>query len=60
MRRIRKALMVRYIIFMIVLVISLMALVVSIRNYMQIDEFKNNSKVVILNDDGTITKHMVY
>ena len=60
MRKIRKALITRYIIFMIILVISLVALLVSVRNYSQIDEFKRNSKVIILKDDGTIKASLNY
>ncbi len=58
MRKVKKALLIRYIIFMIVLVISLVGLLVSVRTYSQLDELKRNSKIVILDEDGTLRAHI--
>lgn len=58
MKKIKKALLVRYVIFMIILVISLMALLVAVRTYSQLDELKRNSKVIIMQDDGIIKAHL--
>ena len=54
MSKIKNALITKYIIFMIILVISLLALLVSLRSYLQIDELKRNSKIIIIENDGTL------